>query len=620
MKGKCYFCGREITSGGGANHIKNCKNRLSIIEKNNNIAGRNVEKFILLIKDKYIKDFWMYISMEKNAKLKDLDNFIRHVWVECCYHLSCFNIRNKTYGESRIEDGIWDDYDGNLNIKIKNLVQIKSIFEYEYDFGYTTYLTIKVIDEFSDIKTKNSIEILARNNEPTVKCSDCDKNAKYEFIDNDEGFKKYLCDECIKNYNQSEDNYLEEIEFTNSPRFGICDYEGEKEDEIPYLPLMESNGGKLKKLKENPERDKEIKDLLNNFGDKLKNEELKATFIKLFEALKYYNWQSLERGKSNTIAAGIVHAVLNVNRVFLNMMLLEKGNLDIRLKDIADYFNVSEGTLSKKSKDIRDFMDMEEGYEDWKVESIYKYTLFESEFRNNNNQYLNDEFDNNFYGDFSEMVKRINKLTNKELELLGDIYFNIENENYKEAEPKMKEVLKREEEKLGENFIKENKGSFWLIYETREYMELRVDYAEVLWKLGKRNESLEMDKGTLELNPNDNQGVREWAVFKAINLRDFNYAEKLFKDYEEDESAAMLLGKTLYHYNLGDMEKAKQNAKKLKAYNPYIKDYIIGNKVDLEEPIFYGYGDENEAIISVIYGMDTINETLGFKKWIKENM
>ena len=24
----------------------------------------------------------------------------------------------------------------------------------------------------------------------------------------------------------------------------------------------------------------------------------------------------------------------------------------------------------------------------------------------------------------------------------GDIYFNIENENYKEAEPKMKEVLK----------------------------------------------------------------------------------------------------------------------------------------------------------------------------------
>ena len=60
----------------------------------------------------------------------------------------------------------------------------------------------------------------------------------------------------------------------------------------------------------------------------------------------------------------------------------------------------------KKIKDIRDFMDMEEGYEDWKVESIYKYTLFESEFRNNNNQYLNDEFDNNFYGDFSEMVKK----------------------------------------------------------------------------------------------------------------------------------------------------------------------------------------------------------------------
>ena len=31
-------------------------------------------------------------------------------------------------------------------------------------------------------------------------------------------------------------------------------------------------------------------------------------------------------------------------------------------------------------------------------------------------------------------LKRINKLTNKELELLGIYIFNIENENYKEAE------------------------------------------------------------------------------------------------------------------------------------------------------------------------------------------
>lgn|GEM_PF-2109566 len=608
MKGKCYFCGRELTSGGGANHIKNCKKRLGIIEENKKIEGRYAKKFILLIKDKYIKDFWMYISMGKNAKLKDLDKFIRDVWVECCGHLSCFKIKDKIYGESRIEDDIWNHYNGDLNIRIKNLVQIKNIFEYEYDFGSTTYITIKVIDEFSDIKTKNNIEILARNNEPIVKCSDCGEKAKYEFEDGYEGIRKCLCDKCIENYNQSEDNYIEEIECANSPRFGICDYEAEKEGEIPYLPLMESNGKHLKKLKENPEKYKEIKELLESFGDELKNEELKNAFIKLFEALKNAKWQSLERGKSTTIAAGIVHAILNVNRVFLNMILLDEGVLDIQVKDIADYFNVSEGTVSKKSRDIRVFMDMEDGDEEWKVESIYKYTFFES------------AINNNMHTDFNELFERLKETSNEELELLNDIYLNIENGNYKEAEKKLKELLTHEEDKLGKKFIEENKGHFWLIPETREYMEIRVDYAEVLWNLGKRNESLEVDKGTLELNPNDNQGVRDLAIFRAINLRDFDYAEKLFKDYEEDESSAMLLGKTLYNYSLGDMKKAKENVKLLKAHNPYIKDYIIERKIPLEEPLFYGYGDENEAIIAIIYAKDAINETLGFKKWARENM
>jgi len=610
LKGKCYFCGKEVTSGGGANHIKNCKKRLEVIEENKKIDGKHVDKFILLLKDKYKKDFWMYISVEKSAKLKDLDNFIRDVWVECCGHLSCFNIKNKVYGEGKTNDDIWNSYDGNMNKKLKDLVQIKSVFEYEYDFGSTTYITIKVIDEFVDIKTKNIIEILARNNEPIVQCDECGKKAKYDFEDAYEGVTKYLCDECIKNYDEDDENYIEELEYVNSPRFGVCDYDCEKEDEKPYLPLMEIRSKNIKRPKEDTQKHEEIKELLVNFCDELENQELKSMCIKLFGALKAEEWQQLDRGKSNTIAAGIVHAILNVNRVFSNMMLLEEGTIDIRVKDIADYFNVSEGTVSKKSRDIRVFMEMEEGDEEWKVESIYKYGIFEKGLKNYN---LSE--------DFQELIENFMGADNENLQLLNDIYSDIENNNYKEAERKLKELLAYEEDKLGEKFIKENKGDFWLIPETREYMEMRVDYADVLWLSGKRNESLEVDKGTLELNPNDNQGVRDWAIFKAVNLRDFDYAKKLFKDYEEDRGATMLLGKILYNYSLGDMKKAKENAESLKDHNPYIKDYIIEKKrIPLEEPFFYGYGDENEAIIAMTYAKDAINETLGFKKWVKENM
>lgn len=37
---------------------------------------------------KYSKKYWLIIEVSENVTLKELDNFIRDIWVECCGHLS----------------------------------------------------------------------------------------------------------------------------------------------------------------------------------------------------------------------------------------------------------------------------------------------------------------------------------------------------------------------------------------------------------------------------------------------------------------------------------------------------------------------------------------------------
>jgi len=61
---------------------------------------------------------------------------------------------------------------------------------------------------------------------------------------------------------------------------------------------------------------------------------------------------------------------------------------------------------------------------------------------------------------------------------------------------------------LGDEF-EELKGSFWGFMETRPYMRARFGLALTLWKLGRFREAADHMAAMLELNPNDNQGVRQ---------------------------------------------------------------------------------------------------------------
>ena len=158
MKAKCYYCNKELTERTIKRHMKNCDTMKKKISEEFEENKSKRKQYIISIKYKYCKDYCIYISIDAALQLCHLDQFIRDVWVECCGHLSEFIIDGTRY---------LDNSDGNyqMNVRLKDVLYSGLKFEYEYDFGSTTYLTLEVIDEIEVSKKHSQIEIIARNNE-----------------------------------------------------------------------------------------------------------------------------------------------------------------------------------------------------------------------------------------------------------------------------------------------------------------------------------------------------------------------------------------------------------------------------------------------------------------------
>src|SRR5207248_638634 len=94
--GICKFCRGEFDKAKMSQHVKYCKERQRIEAEL--AKSPKSKKFIrtklfhIVLEGKYNPQYWMHIEMPAEAQLINLDDFIRAVWVECCDHLSAFQI------------------------------------------------------------------------------------------------------------------------------------------------------------------------------------------------------------------------------------------------------------------------------------------------------------------------------------------------------------------------------------------------------------------------------------------------------------------------------------------------------------------------------------------------
>lgn len=202
-------------------HLSTCPQRRAMIEQAESSKGKSETLYHLRAQAAYQSEFWLDLEMRGSAKLKDLDSYLRAIWLECCGHLSQFSI------------GGWGGEEISQDRKAKAVFNPGIQLTHIYDFGTSSETLINVVGmREGKPTTAHPIALMARNLMPEAKCIECDKPAAWlctECLIEDEVWGT-LCDEHARTH--PHDNYGEPIPLVNSPRLGLCGYDGPAEP--PY--------------------------------------------------------------------------------------------------------------------------------------------------------------------------------------------------------------------------------------------------------------------------------------------------------------------------------------------------------------------------------------------------
>ncbi|MGR3179476.1 MAG: IS1096 element passenger TnpR family protein [Candidatus Anammoxibacter sp.] len=213
-QGECLLCNSMFGKSGMTKHLKSCIQNSVNHEKTN-----NKKFFHIMVEGEERPEYWVHIKASSNAKLKDLDGFLRDMWLECCGHMRAFEIEGMRYSSSPM--GEYDEK--SMSIKLGDALNSNTKIYYEYDFGSTTALTLKVVSEIEAEAKGKAIQLLARNESPLITCGNCKNKATHvctECIYSGEG---WVCDECVSIHECDEEMLLPIV---NSPRVGTCAYTG----------------------------------------------------------------------------------------------------------------------------------------------------------------------------------------------------------------------------------------------------------------------------------------------------------------------------------------------------------------------------------------------------------
>ena len=101
---------------------------------------------------------------------------------------------------------------------------------------------------------------------------------------------------------------------------------------------------------------------------------------------------------------------------------------------------------------------------------------------------------------------------------------------------------------LGPDGFQEYGGHFWGFLETRPYMRARQGLALTLQELGEDEAARGHFRAMLELNPNDNQGIRYLLLASLLRCGDVAGAKALLASYLDEWSAQWLYTRVLVAY------------------------------------------------------------------------
>ena len=237
LEASCKLCGFQGKKASMTKHLQKCSS-----EHPSSAKAKTRAVYHLRAEN---TPYWIDLELAADARFDDLDGALRGIWLECCGHMSSFELKAKSL---RIEnDDEMDGWNGvrtvRMTQKLDKWLEKGDVLEYKYDFGSTTTLKLKVIEQReAPLDTKTKVRLLARNLPPTFSCEVCSGAATQTcgecYLDLERGWRpQYFCEAHAEEHVQKAhmgDNYSMYTVW-NSPRDGVCGYHGSEADEKPYL-------------------------------------------------------------------------------------------------------------------------------------------------------------------------------------------------------------------------------------------------------------------------------------------------------------------------------------------------------------------------------------------------
>jgi len=185
----------------------------------------------------------------------------------------------------------------------------------------------------------------------------------------------------------------------------------------------------------------------------------------------------------------------------------------------------------------------------------------------------------------------------------------------------LEQGLAAAERTIGRDGLAEAIGHFWKIDETRPYMRARLELAECLWSIGRRDEAIGHLSEMVRLNPGDNQGIRYLLAAHLLELdRDADF-DRLVEQYPEP-TAFLLFSRVLREFRRGgDSREARKLLVQARAANKHIVPLLL-HAASLPDklPANYSRGQTDEAVLYLSDFGGGWRQTPGAITWLRKTI
>lgn len=378
----------------------------------------------------------------------------------------------------------------------------------------------------------------------------------------------------------------------------------------------------------------EIVDKIKSFSSEYLNEEYENICVKAAETLCLNNEDKLKKSKSFSWAAGIVHAIGNINELFDS-----KEEPHIKATDLYKEFGVSSSTGASKSKEVKTLLELSKENTKWIIsgkKEISEVAVTLDASKNTNEQVTEEPF--NFvakkeYIAAQEVVetawkqknyKNKAKYAKEALEICedcADAYIILSKDSALNNNQK-RELLERAV-KAAKNILKiENlekaSAEIFMVKEAEPFFGAKYTLAVHLWETGEKDLAIENALDILKYNEYDNLMVRNLLANWLLSEERYTQLEALLEKYEKDNSATINYSRVAFLYKTNEIKAAENALRRAYKRNPFVIPYLIKQKrIPSTLPHMAKFGSEEEAIRYAHLGLEAWNDHKMIQ-WIKE--